>query len=592
LASSAMNQCRAIVLALVLAGGTVRDGVAEVPFPEQIDRIIDAAHRRDGLKSAEVSDDAEFVRRVYLDLAGVVPTASQARQFFEDEAKAKRERLVDRLVVAPEFSLQMARVFDAMLVERRVATIRSYDFKPADWQDWLATAFRRNIPWNRLSAVLLESDGTDPSEAAAARFYLVRAVEPHLVTRDIGRLFLGKDLQCAQCHDDPRIKAFRQADYYGLYAFVSRLKHFRDDKKKANFVTEKAAGDVSFTSAFSGEMGETNPRLPGGEMIADPPLIKGKEYSVKPEKGQMGVPAYSRRQLLSRQLPRKQTTGFSRNIANRLWAMMLGRGLVHPLDMHHPDNPPSHPELLERLGQRLEQTEYDIRGLLREIALTRTYQRSSRLPAGVDPKRPSRPSEFTVAALRPLTPEQLGWSMLQVTGRLPLRVERFERKLREASEQKTGKKAKTEPASQETSPGSSAGDGEVEERSWQAHRQAYRELGRELDSLVTVFSRLPGQPDNGFQPSADQALFLLNSEQMVKFTTDFQLLDQLTALTGKPGDLSNQLYLSVLSRLPDDEEQQEVRKLLQGDENREQRREAIRRIIWGLLLSAEFRLNH
>ena len=306
----------------------------------------------------------------------------------------------------------------------------------------------------------------------------------------------------------------------------------------------------------------------------------------------MGVPAYSRKQLLSRQLPRKQTTGFSRNIANRLWAMMLGRGLVHPLDMHHPDNPPSHPELLERLGQRLEQTEYDIRGLLREIALTRAYQRSSRLPAGVDPKRPSRPSELTVAALRPLTPEQLGWSMLQVTGRLPLRVERFERKLREASEQKTSKKAKTEPASQETCPGSSAGDGEVEERSWQAHRQAYRELGRELDSLVTVFSRLPGQPDNGFQPSADQALFLLNSEQMVKVTTDFQLLDQLTALTGKPGELSNQLYLSVLSRLPDDEEQQEVRKLLQGDENREQLRQAIRRIIWGLLLSAEFRLNH
>ena len=100
----------------------------------------------------------------------------------------------------------------------------------------MATAFRRNTPWDRLSAVLLESDGTDSSEAAAARFYLVRDVEPHLVARDIGRLFLGKDLQCAQCHDDPRIKAYRQADYYGLYAFVSRLKHFRDDKKKMNFV--------------------------------------------------------------------------------------------------------------------------------------------------------------------------------------------------------------------------------------------------------------------------------------------------------------------------------------------------------------------
>lgn len=592
MSSSAANRCRAIVLALVLAGGTHRDGLAEAPFSEQIDRIIDSAHRRDGLKSAGLADDAEFVRRVYLDLAGVVPTAAQTSQFFEDATKAKRERLIDQLVVAPEFSLQMARVFDAMLVERRVATIRSYDFKPTDWQDWLATAFRRNTPWDRLSAVLLESDGTDSSEAAAARFYLVRDVEPHLVARDIGRLFLGKDLQCAQCHDDPRVKAYRQADYYGLYAFVSRLKHFRDDKKKMNFVTEKATGHVSFSSAFSGEMGETNPRLPGGEMIADPPLVKGKEYSVKPEKGQMGIPIYSRRKLLSRQLPRKQTTGFSRNIANRLWALMLGRGLVHPLDMHHPDNPPSHPELLERLGQRLEQTDYDIRGLLREIALTRTYQRSSRLPTGADPMRPSRPSEFTVAALRPLTPEQLGWSMLQVTGRLPSRVERFERKLREATEQKADEKAKTEPALQKTSPASSTAGGEVEDRSWQAHQQAYRELGRELDSLFLVFSRLPGQSDNGFQPSVDQALFLLNSEQMVKFTTDFQLLDQLTTLAGKPDELSTQLYLSVLSRRPDDKEQQEVAKLLAGTENRDQLRQAIRRIIWGLLVSAEFRLNH
>ena len=107
-----------------------------------------------------------------------------------------------------------------------------------------------------------------------------------------------------------------------------------------------------------------------------------------------------------------------------------------------------------------------------------------------------------------------------------------------------------------------------------------------------VFSRLPGQSDNGFQPSVDQALFLLNSEQMVKFTTDFQLLDQLTTLAGKPDELSTQLYLSVLSRRPDDKEQQEVAKLLAGTENRDQLRQSIRRIIWGLLVSAEFRLNH
>ncbi len=587
---STSQKCRGLVAALLLVGVVPHVGQAGMPFPEQIDQIIDAAHRRDGVQPAGVADDAEFLRRVCLDLAGVVPTAARADEFFGDSAEGKRERLIDRLLAAPTFSLQMSRVFDAMLVERRVATIKSYDFKPAEWQDWLATAFRGNMSWDRLSAAMLQSDGTSDTEAAAARFYLVRDVEPHLLARDIGRLFLGKDLQCAQCHDDPRIKTYRQADYYGLYAFVSRLKHFRDDKKKLNFVTEKAAGDVSFTSAFSGEMGETNPRLPGGEMIADPPLDKGKEYSVKPEKDQMGIPTYSRRLQLAQRLPRKQTTGFSRNIANRLWALMLGRGLVHPLDMHHPDNPPSHPELLKRLAQRFEQTGYDIRGLLREIALTRAYQRSSRLPVGADQERPPGPSEFAVAALRPLTPEQLGWSVLQVTGRLPSRIERFDRKLREAADKKTGKT----PGKAEETNTKKTGDAQLgpADRNWQAHRQAYRELAGELAGLFTVFSRLPGQPDNGFQPSVDQALFLLNSEQMVKFTRDFQLLDRLTKLADKPDELASRLYLAILSRPPADEERREVARLLEGSENRDQRRQVIRRITWGLLVSAEFRLNH
>ena len=596
---SATQSRRLFAWALLMVGVVPHLGAAETPFAEQIDRIIDAAHRRDGLQGAKLADDAEFLRRVYLDLAGVVPTQKQAREFFEDTSEGKRERLIDRLLAAPTFSLQMARVFDAMLVERRVATIPSYDFKPAEWQDWLATAFRENMSWDRLSAAMLQSDGTSDTGAAAARFYLVRDVEPHLLARDIGRLFLGKDLQCAQCHDDPRIKTYLQTDYYGLYAFVSRLKHFRDDKQKMNFVTEKAAGDVSFTSAFSGEMGKTNPLLPGGEMIADPTLVKGKEYQVKPEKGQMGIPTYSRRLQLARQLPRKQTIGFSRNITNRLWDQMLGRGLVHPLDMHHPDNPPSHPELLDRLSQRFEATGYDIRGLLREIALTRAYQRSSRLPEGADPKRPPAARDFVVAALRPLTPEQLGWSVMQVTGRLSSRIERFDRKLREAAEKKPEKKPEKNPekASAKTPqtgppPIDSDAPAGPDERNWQAHRQAYRELATELSGLFTVFSRLPGQPDNGFQPSVDQALFLLNSEQMVKFTGDFPLLDRLTPLADKPDDLVSGLYLSILARLPADEERREVAGLLAGTKTVEERRAVIRRIIWGLLVSAEFRLNH
>ena len=130
------------------------------------------------------------------------------------------------------------------------------------------------------------------------------------------------------------------------------------------------------------------------------------------------------------------------------------------------------------------------------------------------------------------------------------------------------------------------------DRNWQARQQAYTELASELSGLVVVFSRLPGQPDNGFQPSVDQALFLLNSEQMVKFMKDSQLLERLLRLEEKPGELVAELYLSVLSRAPVDEEQAEVAKLFAAAADRDQRREVIRRITWGLLVSAEFRLNH
>ncbi len=565
------------ILGLLTVAGT---GKADEPFSEKIDRLVEAACRHDKVSLAAPANDAEFARRVYLDLAGVVPTVAQARAFLDDPAAGKRDRLVDQLIAAPEFPLQMARAFDAMLVERRIATIRSYDFKPEEWQEWLAESLRSDPSWDRLASTFLGSDGSDPTTAAAARFYLVRDVEPHLVARDIGRLILGMDLQCAQCHDDPRIEAYRQSDYYGLFAFVNRLKHFRDDKNKKNFVGEKASGDVSFSSAFSGAMGMTNPRLPGGEMIAEPVLVKERQYKVKPEKGTMGVPVYSRRSRLAKLLPRRQTPGFSRNAANRLWAYLLGRGLVHPLDMHHPGNPPSHPELLDLLSRRLESTGYDIRGLLRDIARTRVYRRSSRLPEGIE--TPPAVDRFAVAMLRPLSPEQLGWSVLQVSGHLPSRIERTRRRLKEAAE-KTGQSEQAKKAE--------AGESGPADLAWQARKKAYGELQKELQTLFAVFSRLPGQPDNGFQPSVDQALFLLNSDQMVKFMKESELLDQLARLEN-PEELANTLFLSVMSRRATQEERQEVAKAIKGLSDHKQRRDVLRQIVWGQLVTAEFRLNH
>ena len=516
---------------------------------------------------ATVSSDAEFVRRVYLDLTGVIPTAKQARAFLDDSAPDKRQRLIDELLASPDHAIHMARVFDVMLIERRIPTITSYDVPAQKWREYLTGAFAENQPWDRMVRDVLSSDGTDERNAAGVKFYLVRDVAPHQLTRDVGRLFLGVDLQCAQCHDDPRIESYRQADYFGIYAFLQRMTAYRDNDKNVSLVGETAVGKTSFVSVFTAKGGETNPRLPGGEMVADPEVEKDKEYVVKPGPKERGVPTYSRRLKLAELLPRATTQGFSRNIVNRLWAMLMGRGLVHPLDLHHAGNPPSHPELLDRLERWLVEHQYDLRALLREMLLSQTYQRSSVLPEGVK----ELPDEaFAAAPLRGLSPEQLSWSLLQATGRIEQHFSQF------------AAKQKSDAAKPDDAP-----------PAWTARATQLEPLERQTRPLITVFAGLPGQPDGDFQPVVDQALHLLNSPAMLPLLRDelSNLLKRLTAIS-EIEPLAEELYLSVLSRRPNADETAQVRELMESKKSPEERREPLTALIWGLLLSSEFRLNH
>jgi len=252
------------------------------PLHQRIDHWIERGLAARGMKAAARSDDAEFVRRVSLDLNGLVPTADRVRRFLEDPDPEKRAKFIDELLASPDYALHMARVFDALLTERRVATINSYDVAAPAWQTYLANAFADNRPWDRIVRELLSSDGSEGPTAAGAKFFLVRDVAPHQLTRDVGRLFLGIDLQCAQCHDDPRFEDYRQADYYGIYAFLQRTMSFRDTEKNVSLIGETAKGQATFTSVFTAKAGETQPRLPGGEMLPDPPADKEKLYKVEP----------------------------------------------------------------------------------------------------------------------------------------------------------------------------------------------------------------------------------------------------------------------------------------------------------------------
>ncbi|HWB11740.1 MAG TPA: DUF1549 domain-containing protein [Pirellulales bacterium] len=521
----------------------------ELSLHELIDQQIGAALAAKGIAPAARANDAEFLRRIYLDLTGSIPTLGEAKAFLDDKSPIKRQQLVDRLLNSPEYARQMQRVFDVALMERRPAQ----HIGQAQWEEYLRNAFAANKPWDVLVREILASDGADADLRPAARFYLDRGGEPNLLARDVGRLFLGRDMQCAQCHDHPLVSAYLQTDYYGLLAFFNRSFLFTPkEEPKAVVFAEKAEGDIAFKSVFVADATDqpARPHLPGEKEVEEPQFEKGQEYAVSPADGVRPVPKYSRRSRLPVLLPRGDNVAFRRNIANRLWALMMGRGLVHPLDMQHDGNPPSHPVLLDLLGQRCAEMGFDIKAFLREVALSETYQRTSELPPGVETLPPD---SFAAAALKPLSAEQLALASLQATGITDVY------------------RASLGPALNEAT--------------------LSEKVAANLPAFLGVFAGQAGQPEQEFQATLEQTLFMANGGVLRSWIAPQagNLADRLNRVN-EPAAVADQIYLCVLSRPPAADELADLTVYLQA--RTQDRPVAIQEWIWGLLASDEFRFNH
>ena len=513
---------------------------AEPAMHELIDQHIEATLTKRKLPKADSASDAEFLRRVYLDLTGVIPDAKTAREFLDDSDKAKREKLIDRLLASEAFARHMAIVLDVTLMERRPD---KYVTTP-EWRGWLQASVAENKPLDQLVREILGSDGVDEKLRPAAKFYLDRAVEKDVLVRDIGRLFLGVDLQCAQCHDHPDIDDYLHRHYHGLSVFVAGSKTFRQPDGKF-VLQETVLREVEFASVFEPDKtNKTGPRLIEA-LLEVPEFPEGEEYVEKPSRTVRSVPKFSLRKLLSERLPADETPEFARNLANRLWAMMMGRGIVHPLDAHHSSNPPSHPKLLDALSRRLVDSKYDLRVLLRELALSQTYQRSSLVPDGVDPNELPEDS-FAVATMNGLSPEQLFESLLTATSAEAILEKQIDEVLaEEAAESETKEENPDEPDEQKIA---------------EARQKKRDEM---LAEFVKVFGSVPGQPQAEFSASLPQALFLANNETVADWVPagSSNLAAQLTALDD-PKRIADELFLAVLSRRPDDVERQTIVEIL------------------------------
>src|SRR5262245_59369615 len=202
----------------LVAGGFAQEFVAadDLPLRRRIDEQIGG---RAGGRLSERASDAEFLRRVYLDLAGRVPSLEETRAFLADGAADKREKLIDHLLASDDHVRRMTQVLHVMLMERMG--------DHAEWQKFLRTSLEANKPWDQLCRELLSPNAEDEATRGSAFWYTKRLEKygenpvdlPGLV-RDVGRLFLGIDVQCAQCHDHLFVEDYKQEFYHGLFAFV------------------------------------------------------------------------------------------------------------------------------------------------------------------------------------------------------------------------------------------------------------------------------------------------------------------------------------------------------------------------------------
>lgn len=550
----------AVCLAWLAGGAAV---LADPPLHEQIDALVEQAHPGPW---APPADDAEFLRRVYLDLAGNIPPADVARSFLADTAADKRAGLVDRLLAAPELADRLADAFSVMLLERRGTGAIAQD----EWRRYLRAAFRAGKPWDQIAREILSADGLETESRPAMAFFLSRGATSYdNLTRDIGRLFLGMDLQCAHCHDHPSIKDYKQADYYGIYAFLKNTNTAEAIGNKEVLLVQKGLVDpVEFKSVFTGESAKTGPQLPGRPAVEVPTFAKPEEaYEEHPRIGKLGTPKFNVREKLAAELASKDNPQFARNVANRVWAMAMGRGLVEPLDLQHADNPPSNPALLDLLTQQMVAMQFDLRQFLRELVLSRTYQRASVLP---QKGAPPAPQTFSVANMKGLSAEQLMSSLMRAAGQTEIVLNGIDDELKAADAAKFAT-LQADPAALE-----------------QAREPKLAELrGR----FVAAFANPPGEPEDDFSPTLSGALFFVNDEMLAGWLKPQpgNLVDRLSKIEDA-GAAVDELYMSVLTRSPSEDERAAALTYLEEQSSR--RAEALGEIAWGLLASTEFRLNH
>jgi len=361
------------------------------PIANVIDLEVSRAIDDMGLPRSPVAIDSQWLRRVTIDLTGRLPTPAALHDFLEDQSPDKRAALVNRLLKSEAFvdywTLRLARLFNLHSLPNDSAATQTY-------ARWIRDSIADNVGFDQMAQELLTATG-DSHQVGPANFgRMARDARSHAEL--VGRVFLGIQIGCANCHNHP-LDRWTQDDYHGLAAIFANL-------DRSRLVRLNARGSV------------TNPRT-GQPAI---PRIPGQRYLVAPDGA--AEAEVDHRQSLAQWLVTDGRQSLARAMVNRLWQAMLGRGLIDPPDDVRDTNPPSHPDLLEQLANDFVDHRYSLRHTLAQIANSQTYGRSglvTSVPELVASEVTSNEFDqrfYSRSVARPLMPEVLADAIADVTG--------------------------------------------------------------------------------------------------------------------------------------------------------------------------------
>jgi hypothetical protein len=505
----------------------------------RIDHHLGIGWAKSGVETAPRADDAEFLRRVYVELTGRIPSAEEARAFLADPTPEglKRYQLINKLLKSPAYADHFTNVWRDLLVPEQRA-VQDFQQRQGGIDAWLRKRFAENVGYDKMVRDLLtvpfgservrtgkmmakngeESRSTDPTPA---EFYTAKDAKPENLASATSRLFLGVRIECAQCHDHPKAKWTRE-QFWGYAAFFAGI--------------SREAGDNG--GGVRELFDKRELAIPGSSVIAEARyLTLGDEDADPVWKFNVGP-----RVTLAEWMTARDNPFFARAAVNRFWAYFFGIGLVDEVDDMRPDNPPSHPELLDELAKAFADSGYDVHFLIRAITNSMAYQLSS---AGVPGSKPPDPRLFARMAVKPMTPVQIFDSLALATGY----------------------REEVGPPNPE--------------------RPFRRDEARA--EFLSRFSNTDSQR------SIPQALTFMNG----RFTADAVSLTHRRALADVADDAKldtagkvEALFLATLARRPTPHEAERFGKYVESGGETKDARQALADVFWALLNSAEFSLNH